>query len=170
MLGLTAIAKNPRLGTYPLLTNPTVALPSNLGVRREPDTRFVDVINAWLDYQPRHRPDPRMDDRRHRRRPARSARTSRPSFRSEHLGTRMGYQWSFGFLWRYERLFVTGIEVTLAYTLGTILLGLVLGLADRAGAAVEILAGERAAGGADRGVPLHAVCWCRSSGSTTRCR
>ncbi len=41
----------------------------------------------------------------------------------------MGYEWSFGFLWRYERLFVTGIEVTLAYTLGTIALGLVLGLA-----------------------------------------
>ncbi len=41
----------------------------------------------------------------------------------------MGYEWSFGFLWRYERLFVTGVEVTLAYTLGTIALGLVLGLA-----------------------------------------
>ncbi|MCW3474972.1 amino acid ABC transporter permease [Limobrevibacterium gyesilva] len=40
----------------------------------------------------------------------------------------MGYEWSFGFLWRYQRLFVTGIEVTLAFTLGTIFLGLVLGL------------------------------------------
>lgn len=40
----------------------------------------------------------------------------------------MGYEWSFGFLWRYERLFVTGIEVTLAYTVGTIFLGLILGL------------------------------------------
>jgi polar amino acid transport system permease protein len=40
----------------------------------------------------------------------------------------MGYEWSFGFLWRYERLFVTGVEITLAYTFGTILLGLVLGL------------------------------------------
>ena len=40
----------------------------------------------------------------------------------------MGYEWSFGFLWRYERLFVTGVEVTLAYTFGTIFLGLVLGL------------------------------------------
>jgi polar amino acid transport system permease protein len=40
----------------------------------------------------------------------------------------MGYQWSFGFLWHYERLFVTGIEVTLGYTAGTIALGLVLGL------------------------------------------
>ncbi|HEX3349683.1 MAG TPA: amino acid ABC transporter permease [Acetobacteraceae bacterium] len=40
----------------------------------------------------------------------------------------MPYQWSFGFLWRYEKLFLVGIEVTLAYTVGTILLGLVLGL------------------------------------------
>jgi polar amino acid transport system substrate-binding protein len=50
ILGLTAIAKNPNLGTYALLSNPTVALPSNLGIRREPDTRFVDVLNAWLDF------------------------------------------------------------------------------------------------------------------------
>jgi polar amino acid transport system permease protein len=40
----------------------------------------------------------------------------------------MQYQWSFAFLWHYERLFVTGVEITLAYTLGTIFLGLVLGL------------------------------------------
>ncbi|MCX7384339.1 MAG: amino acid ABC transporter permease [Alphaproteobacteria bacterium] len=41
----------------------------------------------------------------------------------------MGYEWSFDFLWRYRWLFVTGIEVTLAYTAGTIILGLLLGLA-----------------------------------------
>ncbi len=40
----------------------------------------------------------------------------------------MNYEWSFGFLWRYRMLFVTGIEVTLAYTVGTIVLGLLLGL------------------------------------------
>ena len=40
----------------------------------------------------------------------------------------MGYEWSFGVLWRYSRLFVAGVEVTLAYTFGTIALGLVLGL------------------------------------------
>jgi polar amino acid transport system permease protein len=38
------------------------------------------------------------------------------------------YEWSFGFLWHYERLFIRGIEITLAYTFGTILLGLLLGL------------------------------------------
>jgi polar amino acid transport system permease protein len=41
----------------------------------------------------------------------------------------MDYEWSFGFLWHYERLFVTGVEVTLAYTFGTIFLGLIIGLA-----------------------------------------
>ena len=50
ILGLTALGKNPSLGTYVLLNGPLVALPSNLGVRREPDTRFVDVVNAWLDF------------------------------------------------------------------------------------------------------------------------
>ena len=41
----------------------------------------------------------------------------------------MGYEWSFGFLWRYTGLFWTGIQVTLAYTIGTVLLGLMIGLA-----------------------------------------
>ena len=49
LLGITAIAKNPGLGSYRILTNPTVALPSSLGLRREPDTRFRDVLDAWLD-------------------------------------------------------------------------------------------------------------------------
>jgi polar amino acid transport system permease protein len=40
----------------------------------------------------------------------------------------MGYDWSFFFLWRYRPLFLVGTEVTLAYTAGTILLGLLLGL------------------------------------------
>jgi len=41
----------------------------------------------------------------------------------------MAYEWSFGFLWRYTGLFWTGVQVTLAYTVGTIALGLVIGLA-----------------------------------------
>jgi polar amino acid transport system permease protein len=40
----------------------------------------------------------------------------------------MNYQWSFGFLWHYQLLFVRGVEVTMAYTVGTITLGLLLGL------------------------------------------
>ena len=49
ILGLSALGKNPSLGTFRILTAPLVALPSNLGIQREPDTRFADVINAWLD-------------------------------------------------------------------------------------------------------------------------
>jgi polar amino acid transport system permease protein len=40
----------------------------------------------------------------------------------------MDYHWSFGFLWHYQLLFVRGVEVTVAYTVGTITLGLLLGL------------------------------------------
>lgn len=50
MLGLSTVARNRAMGPFHLLTGPLVALPSNLGVRREPDTRFVDVVNAWIDY------------------------------------------------------------------------------------------------------------------------
>jgi polar amino acid transport system permease protein len=40
----------------------------------------------------------------------------------------MGYEWGFGFLLRYAPLFWKGIGVTLAYTIGTIAIGLALGL------------------------------------------
>ncbi|MDT7951122.1 MAG: amino acid ABC transporter permease [Acetobacteraceae bacterium] len=40
----------------------------------------------------------------------------------------MVYHWSFGLLARYTPLFVSGVLVTLAYTVGTIVLGAVLGL------------------------------------------
>lgn len=50
ILGLSTVAKNRQMGPYYLLQSPLVALPSAMGVRREPDTRFVEVINAWVDY------------------------------------------------------------------------------------------------------------------------
>jgi polar amino acid transport system substrate-binding protein len=49
LLGLATVGKNPSLGPYYLLTDPTVALPSCLGMQREPDTRFKEVINAWIE-------------------------------------------------------------------------------------------------------------------------
>jgi polar amino acid transport system substrate-binding protein len=49
LLGLSTVGKFPAMGPYYLLTNPTVALPSCLGLQREPDTRFREVIDAWLD-------------------------------------------------------------------------------------------------------------------------
>ena len=50
MLGLSTVARNRALGPFHLLNGPLVALPSNLGIRREADTRFLDVVNAWIDY------------------------------------------------------------------------------------------------------------------------
>jgi polar amino acid transport system substrate-binding protein len=49
ILGLSEVGKNPNVGAYYLLTEPLVALPSCLGIQREPDTRFREVIDAWLD-------------------------------------------------------------------------------------------------------------------------
>jgi polar amino acid transport system substrate-binding protein len=49
ILGLSAVGKNPNLGAYHLLTEPLVALPSCLGVQREPDSRFREVVDAWID-------------------------------------------------------------------------------------------------------------------------
>jgi polar amino acid transport system substrate-binding protein len=50
ILGLSTVGRNASLGPYHLLADPTVALPSCLGLQREPDTRFREVIDAWLDY------------------------------------------------------------------------------------------------------------------------
>lgn len=50
ILGLSTVARNRSLGPYHLLQNPLVALPSAMAVRREADTRFLDVVNAWVDY------------------------------------------------------------------------------------------------------------------------
>jgi polar amino acid transport system substrate-binding protein len=50
ILGLSTVAKNHSLGPFHLLESPLVALPSAMGLRREADTRFVEVINAWVDY------------------------------------------------------------------------------------------------------------------------
>jgi polar amino acid transport system permease protein len=43
--------------------------------------------------------------------------------------TNAGYAWDFSFLWAYRWLILTGLGVTIAYTIGTILLGLLVGLA-----------------------------------------
>ena len=50
LIGLTTVGRNPSLGPFHLLGIPTVALPTDLAVQHEPDTRFVEVINAWLDF------------------------------------------------------------------------------------------------------------------------
>ncbi|HLH86901.1 MAG TPA: transporter substrate-binding domain-containing protein [Xanthobacteraceae bacterium] len=50
VLGLTAIAKNPNLGTYKILQSPSVALTSSMAVRRESDKRWRDFLSVWVDY------------------------------------------------------------------------------------------------------------------------
>jgi polar amino acid transport system substrate-binding protein len=50
VLGLTAIAKNPNLGTYKILQSPSVAIPSSMGVRREPDKTWRDFLATWIEY------------------------------------------------------------------------------------------------------------------------
>jgi polar amino acid transport system substrate-binding protein len=49
-VGLSTVGKNPSLGPYHPLTTPTVSLPSCYGIQREPDTRFGEVVNAWIDF------------------------------------------------------------------------------------------------------------------------
>jgi polar amino acid transport system substrate-binding protein len=50
LLGVTALVKNPSLGPYHLLSDPAVALPSNCAVQREEDTRFVEVVDAYIEF------------------------------------------------------------------------------------------------------------------------
>jgi polar amino acid transport system substrate-binding protein len=50
LIGLTTVGRNLSLGPFHLLGSPTVALPTDLAVQHEPDTRFVEVVNAWLDF------------------------------------------------------------------------------------------------------------------------
>ena len=50
VLDLTAIAKNPNLGTYKILQSPSVAIPSSMAVRRESDKRWRDFLSVWVDY------------------------------------------------------------------------------------------------------------------------
>jgi polar amino acid transport system substrate-binding protein len=50
VLGLTAIAKNPNLGSYKILQSPSVTVASGCAVRREPDKRWRDFLSVWIDY------------------------------------------------------------------------------------------------------------------------
>ena len=50
ILGLTAIKKNPALGSYVVLRDPFVQLPNCMGVRYEVDKRWRDFLDNWADY------------------------------------------------------------------------------------------------------------------------
>lgn len=47
--GLAAIAKNDALGKL-VLPAPVVATPTSIGLRMEADTKWLKVVNAWVDY------------------------------------------------------------------------------------------------------------------------
>jgi polar amino acid transport system substrate-binding protein len=49
-IGLSTVGKNPSLGPFHLLNKPTANLPACYGIQREPDTRFAEVVNAWIDF------------------------------------------------------------------------------------------------------------------------
>jgi polar amino acid transport system substrate-binding protein len=49
-VGLSNVGKNPALGPFHLLSTPVVSLPSCYGIQREPDTRFREVVDAWIDF------------------------------------------------------------------------------------------------------------------------
>ena len=49
-LGLTAVKKNPALGTFQMLHNPRIQLPTCMGVRKETNKDWRDFLNAWIDY------------------------------------------------------------------------------------------------------------------------
>jgi polar amino acid transport system substrate-binding protein len=50
LVGLTAMKKNPAIGTFTMLQNPVVSLPSNIGVRKETDRRWRDFLDVWIDF------------------------------------------------------------------------------------------------------------------------
>jgi polar amino acid transport system substrate-binding protein len=49
-LGLTAVKKNPQLGEFQMLHGPRVQLPTCMGIHIEPDKRWRDFLNAWVDF------------------------------------------------------------------------------------------------------------------------
>jgi len=49
-LGLTAVKKNPELGEFQMLHKPEVKLPTCMGIRMEPDKRWQNFLNAWVDF------------------------------------------------------------------------------------------------------------------------
>jgi polar amino acid transport system substrate-binding protein len=49
VIAVTTMKKNPGLGEL-AVPKPLLTLPTNLGIRAEPDRRYKDFLNAWADY------------------------------------------------------------------------------------------------------------------------
>lgn len=50
LVGLTAMRRNPAIGTFTMLGGPLVSIPSNIGIRKEADRRWRDFLDVWIDY------------------------------------------------------------------------------------------------------------------------
>ena len=50
VIGLTAVAKNPNLGTFTMLSEPTVQLPNCMGLRKEANKDWRDFLDSWVDF------------------------------------------------------------------------------------------------------------------------
>ena len=49
VLAVTTLKKNPALGEL-VIPRPLLTLPTNMGIRAEPDRRYKDFLSAWADY------------------------------------------------------------------------------------------------------------------------
>ena len=50
LLGLTAAKKNPSLGRFSMLGQPTVGLGSAFGIQKDADKSWRDFLNVWVDF------------------------------------------------------------------------------------------------------------------------
>jgi polar amino acid transport system substrate-binding protein len=50
LLGMVAAKRNPNAGRFMLLSNPAISLPSCMGVRKERDARWRELVNACVAY------------------------------------------------------------------------------------------------------------------------
>lgn len=49
VLAISTLKKNPNLGDL-VIPRPLLTLPTNMGIRAEPDRRYKDFLSAWADY------------------------------------------------------------------------------------------------------------------------
>jgi polar amino acid transport system substrate-binding protein len=49
VIAISTMKKNPTLGEL-VIPRPLLTLPTNLGIRAEPDRRYKDFLSAWADY------------------------------------------------------------------------------------------------------------------------
>jgi polar amino acid transport system substrate-binding protein len=50
LVGMTAAKKNAAIGKFAMLSNPVVSLPSNIGVRKDPDRKWRDFLDVWIEF------------------------------------------------------------------------------------------------------------------------